>query len=1605
MGKGSMDCSVRVAVRVRPLVPHELLERAAVCTKVHRDTRQLVIGMEGDGEKSFTFDFTFAQGTQQHEIYEDCVAPLVDAFFEGFNATILAYGQTGSGKTYTMGSASSARLSDEDQGILPRVIANMFDMIQSSKENSSVNISYIVKCQFLEIYGEDLKDLLDPAGTCVTVREGQNGEVNIHGAKEEQVSDAEGMLMLLERGSLCRTTGSTLMNAHSSRSHAIFTVLLEQRIGDEAGPGAEGTSSDDLEIRISKFHFVDLAGSERAKRTGASGQRFKEGIEINKGLLTLGNVISALGDDSKRGKVHVPYRDSKLTRMLQDSLGGNSQTLMICCVSPSETNISESTSALRYANRARNIQNKPIVNRDHNSAVIAELKAKVQMLASELLKVRTGDGDEEGGLSAHDLQALSVATTPRKGVAPPARPSSFGTTGTTSLVAQRELATWRARASEAESQVAILTEKLKDSKFSASAMADKLARVTAERDVLALGEEGLSELETAAAADESSVSAEEAGPSPEEGGLEKRKSLSEKLMGFLHKSGSSKDSKADEGELQQQEEEEVVARAVTGGKKKKLRGAALLQGLHARIEDLEAKLRKSEQSQKKTETRLLDSHREALVLEEAVSRRGSFTSMHGRRGSSGSLHRKTSRGSVGGFSSVLSGAARDAEELVERTAGRLQEEKLKRDKLKEEKRKREQLLMALSSDDDSGEKENRPESQVEDYDGKSKSSHPLLEELEEEGDGERDEEDDGDEEEQDDATAEAKAQQLLEQERAAKRREAKLASDLDELEKGIMLKEELLAQLQENQKYTDLMEKHYMVKLAEMDEAVKRMEGEQLQLLNELQEMETSTKTAVKAEREKLKAKLERQTAALREAKMKQKELSNMAASKKRDDSKLATLEGEIGKMKRIKVDLMKQLDRERKAQTQALQAKTKEISILRRGAQKDKAEIKALIQAKQRAEGVAKRHLEELSLLRRVQRAKMNQGRKQNFSDQERKVKQWITTQVRELSRHEEAGEVLAAEYERKLLLLQQKENLEMVKSSITSRADSLGEDERAHLEEVTENLEATLAQVKAKEQRIRKLEEEAKKAKGAMGRGGGEGFIIRELISKVRDIDSAHGVIKIIVNCLVSSRRLQKKRGEELRNMEQQIKDMSTALEDTQERSQAEVRRYDRKLMEVSKEYEDKMSGLMSHTAVSKLLLTPNKADDEPGGEATIDGEVQEAGEEEKALILISNERNLALRDAYKRVEARLRESEIRCGDAEEAMKTERKRRQESEQEGEWLKFELKAFRSRYRQLEGQWKELRTTHKELLDSVMDQGLPQPPGASSPVHGEAGVASVGSTSPAGGGHAPQAGNEADGHKGLGLGAGLEKFTPQVDAEAFGQALEVEHEEEEEEEEDFDEEIDFTGVTRDIEAIAQGRIPESMAMILTMDGQGGAKESVSVFERLANQDTESRRHKVNKEALSGEPAKRKAAKKSRDHREMHVYASNDNMPSPQASPSFDSQNSAASGQDTQHPDSATAAAARTATPSQDQDVFERLRDPRFFPKSAQEKMNPPLPPPESKPLASLVPPPAQPPEPAQLKKKRTSPRGSVFDRLQRNPTEAVLRRRADIASSEKSNNT
>ncbi|KAG1937120.1 kinesin-like protein KIN-4C [Pimephales promelas] len=363
---------VRVALRCRPLVPKEINEGCQCCLNFVPGEPQVIVG----NDKAFTYDYVFDPTTEQEEVFNSAVSPLLSGLFKGYHATVLAYGQTGSGKTFSMGGTYTSEQENEPTvGVIPRVIRRIYQ-----EKSKCADCEFLLTVSYLEIYNEEILDLLCTSKDkpVISIREDPKDGIKIVGLTEKDVFTAHEMVSCLELGNSARTVGSTAMNASSSRSHAIFTISLEQR--------RKGDKSD---VMVSKLHLVDLAGSERQKKTKAEGDRLKEGISINRGLLSLGNVISALGDESKKG-TFVPYRDSKLTRLLQDSLGGNSHTLMIACVSPADSNIEETINTLRYADRARKIKNKPVLNVDPRALEMKRLKQQVQDLQVMLLHARGG---------------------------------------------------------------------------------------------------------------------------------------------------------------------------------------------------------------------------------------------------------------------------------------------------------------------------------------------------------------------------------------------------------------------------------------------------------------------------------------------------------------------------------------------------------------------------------------------------------------------------------------------------------------------------------------------------------------------------------------------------------------------------------------------------------------------------------------------------------------------------------------------------------------------------------------------------------------------------------------------------------------------------------------------------------------------------------------------------------------------------------------------------------------------------------------------------------------------------------------------------------------
>ena len=388
--------NVRVYTRLRPLSANET---SAGCSSVLNplpnptstslsNGNPTTLAVSGDASKQWEYDAIFPPSTPQSIVYSTVTNGMIDKLFNGYNVTILAYGQTGSGKTYTMGTNF-----DTGEGVIPNAVGEVFDKVASLKKASKASVE--VSLSYLEIYNEEIRDLLAPptavAPAPLDCRENIQGEVTVPNLTYKTVTNAKSVGSLMSEASTRRATGSTMMNAGSSRSHAICTVYLT--ITPEGGEGEEGEEEEEAVI-TSKFTLVDLAGSERQKRTGASGDRLKEGININKGLFVLGQVVSCLAEKASSpspATMHVPYRDSKLTRLLTSSLGGNSLTVMVACVSPADINLEESTNTLRYASRARAIKNsatKNVISTTLSAAEAAKLRRENQMLKLQLLQAQ-----------------------------------------------------------------------------------------------------------------------------------------------------------------------------------------------------------------------------------------------------------------------------------------------------------------------------------------------------------------------------------------------------------------------------------------------------------------------------------------------------------------------------------------------------------------------------------------------------------------------------------------------------------------------------------------------------------------------------------------------------------------------------------------------------------------------------------------------------------------------------------------------------------------------------------------------------------------------------------------------------------------------------------------------------------------------------------------------------------------------------------------------------------------------------------------------------------------------------------------------------------------
>lgn len=355
----STSNTIKVVARFRPQNKIEVAAGSEQIVEFSSDDTCSVSSREATG--AFTFDRVFPTTTPQHDVFDYSIRNTVDDVLAGYNGTVFAYGQTGSGKTYTM---MGADISDDDgKGIIPRIVEQIFDSIM----RSDGSIEFMVKVSYMEIYMEKIRDLLVPHNDNLPVHEDKQRGVYVKGLTELYMSNVGEVYQVLERGGQARAVAATNMNEESSRSHSIFVIEVTQK-NIESGSARSG-----------RLFLVDLAGSEKVGKTGASGQTLEEAKKINKSLSALGMVINALSDGKSS---HIPYRDSKLTRILQESLGGNSRTTLIINCSPSSYNDSETISTLRFGERAKTIKQKAKINEELSPAQLKSLLKKAQTQVS-----------------------------------------------------------------------------------------------------------------------------------------------------------------------------------------------------------------------------------------------------------------------------------------------------------------------------------------------------------------------------------------------------------------------------------------------------------------------------------------------------------------------------------------------------------------------------------------------------------------------------------------------------------------------------------------------------------------------------------------------------------------------------------------------------------------------------------------------------------------------------------------------------------------------------------------------------------------------------------------------------------------------------------------------------------------------------------------------------------------------------------------------------------------------------------------------------------------------------------------------------------------------
>ena len=348
---------IKVSVRCRPMNQKEKSEGYQNCVDVDSDRGEVNVRLANTPKRTFWYDKAYGMNSTQEQVFQETAMPIVESVVQGYNGTIFAYGQTGTGKTFTMEGDFET---DINKGIIPRSIDWIFNNIKNYPAQQ-----FLVRVSFVEIYNEEVRDLLSKTKRQkLNVRE-KDKVFYVENVTVIQAENAQMTLDIMKAGRVNRATGATKMNPGSSRSHSIFSLTVESSTLDEQG---------EAHYKVGKLNLVDLAGSERQSKTESTGERFIEATKINLSLTCLGSVINKLVSGKQQ---YIPYRDSKLTMLLQDSLGGNTKTVMIANVGPADYNYDETLNTLWYAQRAKKIKNKPRINEDPKDALLRQYQEEI----------------------------------------------------------------------------------------------------------------------------------------------------------------------------------------------------------------------------------------------------------------------------------------------------------------------------------------------------------------------------------------------------------------------------------------------------------------------------------------------------------------------------------------------------------------------------------------------------------------------------------------------------------------------------------------------------------------------------------------------------------------------------------------------------------------------------------------------------------------------------------------------------------------------------------------------------------------------------------------------------------------------------------------------------------------------------------------------------------------------------------------------------------------------------------------------------------------------------------------------------------------------------